>query len=46
MPQNCSDSIDAWIEAWEYPNGMMEVVNVDVGVNKADAVVALNCEVD
>lgn len=46
MPQNSSDSIDAYIEVWEYPNGTMEVVNVDVGVNKADAVAALYCEVD
>ena len=46
MPQNSSDSIDAYIEVWEYPNGTMEVVNVDVGVNKADAVDALHCDVD
>lgn len=46
MPQNSSDSIDAYIEVWEYPNGTMEVVDVDVGVNKADAVDALHCDVD
>lgn len=45
-PQNSNDLIDAWIEAWEYPKGTMEVVDVDVGVNKADAVAALHCEVD
>ena len=44
--QSIKDPIDAWIEAWEYPNGTMEVVNVDVGVNKADAVAALHCVVD
>ena len=46
MPHNSSDSIDAYIEVWEYPNGTMEVVDVDVGVNKADAVDALHCDVD
>ena len=46
MPQNSSDSIDAYIEVWEYPNGTMEVVNVDVGVNKADAESAFHCNLD
>lgn len=46
MPQNSSDSIDAYIEVWEYPNGTMEVVDVDVGVNNADAESAICCEVD
>lgn len=46
VPQNSNASIDAWIEAWEYPNGTMEVVDVDVGVNKADAVAALHCDVE
>lgn len=45
-PQNSNVSIDAWIEAWEYPNGTMEGVDVDVGVNKSDAEAALDCEVD
>ena len=44
--QNINGPIDAWIEAWEYPNGTMEVVDVDVGVNKADALAALHCDVD
>ena len=46
MPQNSSDSIDAYIEVWEYPNGTMEVVDVDVGVNNADAESAICCKVD
>lgn len=46
MPQNSSDSIDAWIEAWEYPNGTMEVVDVDDNVNIADAESALYCNLD
>jgi len=46
MPQNSSNSIDAWIEAWEYPNGTIEVVDVDVGVNNADAESAFHCNLD
>lgn len=46
MPQNSSDSIDAYIEVWEYPNGTMEVVDVDVGVNNADAESAFHCNLD
>ncbi len=46
MPQNSSNPIDAYIEVWEYPSGIMEDVEVDVGVNKADAVAALYCVVD
>ena len=46
VPKNSNASIDAWIEAWEYPNGTMEVVDVDVGVNNADAESAFHCNLD